>query len=96
MIPVSGLRTTRVSSNTCRRNSSSCHAASIRRSVRVLEERIVLTGSRGDATLPTVETRQTVTDEWIHICERCGERMEERKCKIVCTNCGFIRDCSDP
>ena len=56
----------------------------------------MLTGSRGDATLPTVETRQTVTDEWIHICERCGERMDERKCKIVCTNCGFIRDCSDP
>jgi len=34
--------------------------------------------------------------EWIHICERCGERMEERKCKIVCANCGFLRDCADP
>jgi hypothetical protein len=34
--------------------------------------------------------------EWVHVCERCGERMEERKCKIVCKNCGFCRDCSDP
>jgi anaerobic ribonucleoside-triphosphate reductase len=36
------------------------------------------------------------TTEWIHICERCGERMEERQCKIVCNNCGSLRDCSDP
>ncbi|HXH82678.1 MAG TPA: hypothetical protein VNN07_07090 [Candidatus Tectomicrobia bacterium] len=34
--------------------------------------------------------------EWIHICERCGERMEERHCKILCPNCGMVRDCSDP
>lgn len=31
-----------------------------------------------------------------HYCERCGERMEERHCKIVCRNCGASRDCSDP
>ena len=34
--------------------------------------------------------------EWWHVCERCGTRMEEQKCKIVCTNCGLLRDCSDP
>jgi hypothetical protein len=34
--------------------------------------------------------------EWVYICDRCGERMEERKCKIVCGNCGLTRDCSDP
>jgi hypothetical protein len=34
--------------------------------------------------------------EWVHHCERCGERMEEQKCKIVCRNCGALRDCSDP
>jgi len=34
--------------------------------------------------------------EWVHVCERCGERMEERKCKILCPNCGLCRDCSDP
>jgi hypothetical protein len=32
----------------------------------------------------------------VHVCERCGEPMEERKCKILCTNCGYYRDCSDP
>jgi hypothetical protein len=37
-----------------------------------------------------------VRGEWVHICERCGEPMEERKCKIVCGNCGACRDCSDP
>jgi hypothetical protein len=30
------------------------------------------------------------------ICARCGQPMEERKCKIVCGNCGFSHDCSDP
>jgi hypothetical protein len=50
-------------------------------------------------TNPTSD-RPTVTRlaarEWVHICERCGERMEERACKIICTNCGLTRDCSDP
>jgi hypothetical protein len=34
--------------------------------------------------------------EWVHTCERCGERMDERTCKIICPNCGFYRDCTDP
>jgi len=34
--------------------------------------------------------------QWVHYCERCGEQMEERQCKIVCKNCGAYRDCSDP
>ncbi len=29
-------------------------------------------------------------------CEICGSRMIERQCKILCLNCGFTRDCSDP
>ena len=32
----------------------------------------------------------------LHVCERCGERMDERQCKIICPNCGMMRDCSDP
>jgi hypothetical protein len=35
-------------------------------------------------------------DGHLHVCERCGEPMEERHCKILCGNCGFSRDCSDP
>ena len=40
-------------------------------------------------------TRFGIT-EWVHVCERCGERMEEIKCKILCRACGYCRDCSDP
>jgi len=29
-------------------------------------------------------------------CPQCGERMVERQCKIICANCGMMRDCSDP
>jgi uncharacterized Zn finger protein (UPF0148 family) len=29
-------------------------------------------------------------------CEICGGRMIERQCKILCPNCGYTRDCSDP
>ncbi|HEX5725304.1 MAG TPA: hypothetical protein VFX98_07545 [Longimicrobiaceae bacterium] len=31
-----------------------------------------------------------------HRCERCGAVMFERNCKVVCPNCGYQRDCSDP
>ncbi|HXG05627.1 MAG TPA: hypothetical protein VNO23_19700 [Candidatus Binatia bacterium] len=34
--------------------------------------------------------------EWVHVCDRCGARMEERHCKIVCPHCFYCRDCSDP
>ena len=35
-------------------------------------------------------------DDWVYDCERCGEQMEEQKCKIICRKCGLTRDCSDP
>jgi hypothetical protein len=34
--------------------------------------------------------------EWVHVCDCCGEVMEERQCKIVCNRCGYRRDCTDP
>ena len=43
---------------------------------------------------PTV--RRPGAREWVHVCERCGEQMQERQCKILCPNCGHMRDCSDP
>jgi hypothetical protein len=30
------------------------------------------------------------------VCWCCGGRTLDRHCKIVCLNCGFMRDCSDP
>lgn len=29
-------------------------------------------------------------------CDLCGGPVQERHCKIVCLNCGYQRDCSDP
>jgi hypothetical protein len=29
-------------------------------------------------------------------CELCGGPVLERHCRIICLNCGFQRDCSDP
>jgi rubrerythrin len=29
-------------------------------------------------------------------CEACGTAMYGLHCKLVCPNCGFKRDCSDP
>jgi len=51
-------------------------------------------GRMNDTRQPASVGRTTA--QWVHVCERCGERMEERKCKITCGNCGYSRDCSDP
>ena len=32
----------------------------------------------------------------VHVCELCGTTMYDHHCKIVCPNCGYKRDCSDP
>lgn len=29
-------------------------------------------------------------------CDLCGSPMIERHCKLICTQCGYLRDCSDP
>jgi len=31
----------------------------------------------------------------VYICDRCGHRMHEKNCKIICPNCGNRFDCSD-
>jgi hypothetical protein len=31
-----------------------------------------------------------------HVCDCCGTVMFDHNCKIVCPNCGYKRDCSDP
>jgi rubrerythrin len=32
----------------------------------------------------------------VYICDRCGTEMLDLQCKLRCTVCGFMRDCSDP
>ncbi len=30
-------------------------------------------------------------------CDICGDtNITERNCKVICNNCGYVRDCSDP
>ncbi len=29
------------------------------------------------------------------ICEACGSKLEEQKCKLHCKKCGYFRSCSD-
>jgi hypothetical protein len=42
---------------------------------------------------PRLERREVPA---VHDCECCGTRMYDHHCKIVCPNCGYKRDCSDP
>ncbi len=45
-------------------------------------------------------TRQHETTEALEPsgeeCEICGSEMYGLRCKLVCPNCGYRRDCSDP
>ena len=42
-------------------------------------------GARPEALAPVSEE-----------CELCGSEMFGLHCKLVCPNCGYKRDCSDP
>jgi hypothetical protein len=47
-----------------------------------------------------VEKKATQTSEALQTsgeeCELCGTEMFGLHCKLVCPNCGYRRDCSDP
>jgi hypothetical protein len=32
----------------------------------------------------------------VPLCDLCGSPMLERHCRLICTQCGYQRDCSDP
>ncbi len=46
------------------------------------------------------QTQQAQTAETLNPpgeeCEVCGTEMYGLHCKLVCPNCGYRRDCSDP
>jgi hypothetical protein len=33
--------------------------------------------------------------ELMRTCANCGSAMQERKCKLICTGCGYFLSCSD-
>jgi carbonic anhydrase/acetyltransferase-like protein (isoleucine patch superfamily) len=41
-------------------------------------------------------SRQYLAESVEPVCERCGGCMVDRHCKLLCLNCGYQRDCSDP
>lgn len=58
--------------------------------------------SAGDAVAAVEKPRsrgtpfREVRPPSVHDCECCGSVMYDHSCKIVCPNCGYKRDCSDP
>jgi hypothetical protein len=47
----------------------------------------------------SVENRETTVSKALGAseeCELCGVEMFGLHCKLVCPNCGYRRDCSDP
>ena len=47
----------------------------------------------------SVENREVPVSEALgssEECELCGAEMYGLHCKLVCPNCGYRRDCSDP
>ena len=47
---------------------------------------------RGTGQERATEEREVVAER----CEACGTEMYGLHCKLVCPNCGYKRDCSDP
>lgn len=49
-----------------------------------------------DETRQTEESQTQTPEPSGEECEFCGSEMYGLHCKLVCPNCGYRRDCSDP
>ena len=49
---------------------------------------------QGQATT-SVQPEAFDPSELMRTCANCGSAMEERKCKLICTGCGYFLSCSD-
>ncbi len=47
--------------------------------------------ARKHASMPAQETAAGAD-----ACDVCGGPTYDRNCKVICTRCGYTRDCSDP
>lgn len=58
-----------------------------------------MTNNRNHAAEPHTATMTAPAPPTGHVhwqCDICGIVMLDLHCKLRCTNCGFMRDCSDP
>lgn len=54
-----------------------------------------LTGTAQGQATTSVQAKAFDPDELMRTCANCGAAMEERKCKLICTGCGYFLSCSD-
>ena len=51
----------------------------------------------GGQSAPSSPGKGTVPpEEQVFYCDLCGNQMLNLHCKLVCEQCGYKRDCSDP
>ena len=55
-----------------------------------------LSDQRAPAEPPIAPTREAGSAPPDKVCELCGWPVLDRHCKVLCLNCGYVRDCSDP
>lgn len=48
-----------------------------------------------EAPGPALPLAQPDPDQLMRTCASCGGQMEERKCRLICTGCGYFLSCSD-
>jgi hypothetical protein len=62
--------------------------------LRAVERTLPLHADRGPVREDSGE-RQQPTEHAMSFCPVCSERLEPKRCKLVCNKCGYYLSCSD-